>query len=464
MWQKLSLRARLNALMALVLLLGLVINNGRLLLEAAPRVRAEDQSVVRLARELIESMVIGLGEVPDPETKLSKIVDDLSRLRHITITREGDAAAPPPAETPDASPHAPAWFVAMVRPEQTSVSVPISVDGRAFGALQMTPHPDDEIFEIWDGLITQIEVGVAIGLIVLLTIMSVVGRALAPLQSLGDAMARIEAGRYDTRVTPGGSPELAAICDKLNHLAEALQGAVDDKDRLAERIVSLQDAERREIARELHDEFGPYLFALRAHASSLTRIANAPRPDLAALARHGGDILAQVNELQQFNRRVLKRLRPAGLDELGLPAALDALLRLWREAHPAVQVEIAVSPTLGEARDTTELTIYRIVQEALTNVFRHAGATRVEVTVEPIGRSPAGPPADAVLVRVKDDGGGLPPDHRLGLGLTGMRERVLALGGALSVGSSQGGVTVEAIVPWSARSEVRDIVPRHARS
>jgi two-component system sensor histidine kinase UhpB len=414
-------------------------------------VRAEDQSVVRLARELIETMVIGLGDVADPESRLNKIVADLNRLRHVNITREGDAyAKTAPVADPGAEPHAPAWFVALVRPDQPTVSVPISINGRSLGSLLITPHPDDEIFEIWDGLITQIEVGLAIAAILLATIMGVVGRALAPLQSLASAMTSIEAGGYETRVKPGGAPELAAICEKLNHLAGALGDAVAEKGRLAERIVSLQDAERREIARELHDEFGPYLFALRAHATSLLRLSNEAEPNLGVLRKHGDEILQQVNDLQQVNRRVLTRLRPVGLDELGLVAALGALLRLWREAHPAVAVEMVISPALGEAGETAELTIYRIVQEALTNVFRHAGATRIDVSVEPVNRRDAAAEGRSVLVRVSDDGGGLPPDHRLGLGLKGMRERVLALGGSVSVASTERGVTVEAVVPCNA--------------
>jgi len=217
--------------------------------------------------------------------------------------------------------------------------------------------------------------------------------------------------------------------------------------------VSLQDVERKEIARELHDEFGPYLFALRAHASALTRIADSSEQDMDSLRKHGVDIFEQVNALQQFNRRVLEKLRPAGLTELGLREALGALLRLWGESHPDVVIETAISPDLGERGETADLTIYRTIQEALTNVFRHAGATCVSVSIEPSELSETtGTSRSGAMVRVCDNGGGLRPDHRLGLGLTGMRERILALGGTLTVASGEGGVTVEALVPNDLRA------------
>ena len=153
--------------------------------------------------------------------------------------------------------------------------------------------------------------------------------------------------------------------------------------------------------------------------------------------------------MQQSNRRVLERLRPVGLAELGLRQALGALLRLWRESRPGVVVEAEISPDLGETGETVDLTIYRTVQEALTNAFRHANASHVNVSVEPVevdatvGRSGA-------RVRVSDDGCGLRADHKLGLGLTGMRERILALGGSLTVASGGSGVTVEAVIPRGA--------------
>ncbi len=452
MWQKLSLRARINLLLALVLTIGLAINIARLVLEAAPRVQAEDQSVIRLAREFVETLVAELNEAPDPDARLNQIVRDLSRLRHVSITRRDDAAGKT-ADRADENgdPRAPpAWFVALVHPEKTSVSVPISIHGKP-GSLVITSHPDDEMAEIWDGIVTQVEVGSAIAIALFLITMLVVGRALAPLQALSQAMTKIEAGLYDARVEPGGAPELAAICTKLNHLAATLGDAVEDKRQLAERAVSLQDMERKEIARELHDEFGPYLFALRAHAGALMRLSEFHEPDANALRKHGGAILEQVNALQQFNRRILEKLRPVGLAELGLREALGALLRLWGESHPDVTIDTRFSHSLDDAGETADLTIYRIVQEALTNVFRHAGATAVKVTIEP-AEQPTGMHGSrgCARVRISDNGRGLRPDHRLGLGLTGMRERILALGGTLSIASDDSGVTVEAIVPKGA--------------
>jgi two-component system sensor histidine kinase UhpB len=137
-----------------------------------------------------------------------------------------------------------------------------------------------------------------------------------------------------------------------------------------------------------------------------------------------------------------------------LREALDALLRLWREAHPDVVIETAIAPSLDETGETSDLTIYRVVQEALTNVFRHAGATRVNVTIEPLLKPSASRPgaAGSALVRVQDNGSGFASDSGPGFGLTGMRERVMALGGSVTVASTDGGVTVEAIVPNGVRS------------
>ncbi len=207
MWQRLSLRARLNTLLALVMVLGLVINIARLVLEAAPRVAAEDQSVVRLARGFVEPLVSDLNDASDPEARLDRIVEGLKQLRHVSITRELDSpgSGAPAASTSSGDngdpPQIPEWFVTLIHPEQTTVAVPIAANGRSLGSLVITSHPTDEIAEIWDGIVTQIEVGSAIAAALLLITMTVVNRALEPIKSLADAMSAIEAGHYDTRVS-----------------------------------------------------------------------------------------------------------------------------------------------------------------------------------------------------------------------------------------------------------------------
>lgn len=449
MWQRLSLRSRINLLLVLVLTLGLASNVARLILEGGPRVQAEDQSVTRLAREFVETIVGGLNEAADPELRLDQIIRELKRLRHVSVTRQTEDVAAGSIATRDDEDafSAPAWFIALVHPVRTSVSVPFSINGKA-AALVITSVPNDEIAEIWDGILTQLEIGSVVALVLFLVTMIVVSRALAPLESLSQALTKIESGGYNVHIKPNGAPELAAICSKVNHLAATLSEAIEEKRQLAERVISLQDLEREEIARELHDEFGPYLFALRVHAGALMRLARAPAPEADGVQKHGSAILEQVHELQQFTRRILERLRPVGLAELGLREALSALLRIWNESHPDVEIETTISHALSETGETAELTIYRIVQEALTNVFRHARATAVNVSIEPAER-PAGGQGnrDYALVRVRDNGRGLKPDQKFGLGLTGMRERILALGGTLSVACTDGGVTIEAMVP-----------------
>src|SRR5882757_8452188 len=146
MWQKLSLRARLNTILALVLMLGLAINIARLLLEAGPRVQAEDQSVVRLARGFIETLVAGLNETPDPDARLNRIIEDFNRLRHVSITRENQvveakAASAGRAGAGDDPNGPPALFVVLVHPERTSVSFPVTINGKS-GSLVITSHPN----------------------------------------------------------------------------------------------------------------------------------------------------------------------------------------------------------------------------------------------------------------------------------------------------------------------------------
>ena len=158
---------------------------------------------------------------------------------------------------------------------------------------------------------------------------------------------------------------------------------------------------------------------------------------------------AQVGELQGQNRRILADLRPAALEELGLAEALEALVAYWRRAAPKIAVSLDVDPFVDALGERASLMAYRFVQEAMTNAFRHAGATRIEASLKFETRTDAPNPRDPALaglvMRVADDGRGLNSEAEAGMGLAGMRDRVRLMGGSVSIElPPSGGVLVEA--------------------
>jgi len=210
---------------------------------------------------------------------------------------------------------------------------------------------------------------------------------------------------------------------------------------LAQRLIQVQESERRALARELHDELGQHSSAIRAEASFLLHGATTPGPQLRASAQR---IAASAETLHHLVRDMLKRLRPQTLDSLGLAAALQELCENWEE-----QTGIACGffPALGEVggEDARAMAVFRLVQEALTNVARHAQASQVRVSL----RESQG---DWLLV-VQDDGQGLhePPRTGSGLGLIGMHERVAALHGQIRLQVPAGqGLRIEVQLPHSA--------------
>jgi signal transduction histidine kinase len=203
--------------------------------------------------------------------------------------------------------------------------------------------------------------------------------------------------------------------------------------------VKLQEAERRGIARELHDSAGQALTAIRIHLQLMTDLLQSKVGDekLTDLARR---TTSMVDDTVEEIRRAVNQLGPAVLDDVGLEAAIR---RAGDDLHDTTSVEVQVNVELHAKLDASvESTCYRIVQESLTNVARHADASRVEISV--VGRG------DEVELVVRDDGKGFDPDTRKleSRGVIGMRERVELLGGDLRVDSAPGkGTTVSARLP-----------------
>jgi signal transduction histidine kinase len=227
-----------------------------------------------------------------------------------------------------------------------------------------------------------------------------------------------------------------------------LAASLESNQRLAAANVLIQEEERRALARELHDELGQYLNAIKVDAVCIRDAdrAGSSRPSETRLSVLS--IIDSVDHVQDTVREVVRKLRPPGLDELGLPAALENCVDSWRKRLPSVRFELDAPADCPRWDEAVNMTLYRVVQESLTNVAKHARATHVRISLAP---APPGEGIAPVVLRVSDDGvGDVGAGNADGLGLIGMRERIESLGGQLDTRANAGnGFILEARLPVS---------------
>ncbi len=230
----------------------------------------------------------------------------------------------------------------------------------------------------------------------------------------------------------------------------ALALALEENRRLAQEHVRIQEAERKHLARELHDQLGQYLNAIKLDAVS---IVEADALDATAVRRAARAVIASVDHVYGAVSDMIRRLRPVGLDELGLAAAIEHCVDQWRVRLPRTTFALSVNGEFEDLPEPLALTAYRLVQEGLTNVYRHADAGQVDIRLAREPPATLSSPA-VVLLSIADDGRGMLPGQRTtGFGLSGMRERVEMAGGSLALTSAPGhGVSLTARLPVRERA------------
>lgn len=239
----------------------------------------------------------------------------------------------------------------------------------------------------------------------------------------------------------GVSVDVTAIREAEQHSQDLLR----QNRLLTQQLFSLQESERRHLARELHDELGQWLTAIQAEAGAICSSSGAKsEPKILANAQAIG---RSAVEVQSVIRRMLRRLRPSLLDELGLTESLQELAIQWRQHHPKIVCDLELDDDLGDLPESLNITLYRLVQEALTNIANHAQASHVKVRLRRISGETSAP--EHLLLTVQDDGKGMDPKRPVkGLGMLGMRERVIASGGEFMSYSEPGqGLCIEIRLP-----------------
>jgi two-component system, NarL family, sensor histidine kinase UhpB len=256
-------------------------------------------------------------------------------------------------------------------------------------------------------------------------------------------LSDLEHQTYGVRLPRSKTRELAGIIDQFNALASALETARSENQHLNRRLITAQDDERRRTALELHDEVGPCLFGLKAYASSIASTTSAfPDETGKSLSECSREILAIAEHLQSINRSMLDRLRPMALGHVPLTEIFHQLVQERARQNPQISFNYSAGTLAPSYGDSIDLTIYRCIQEGLTNAIRHARARHVRVEVHHDNA------AGLIELTVQDDGHGMSADTPAGFGIRGMRERIEALGGHRHIASEPGqGTCIRIFIP-----------------
>lgn len=446
-----SLRLKVNLIVGAVMAL-LVLTGIGLQLHAVRRaVEEEIVATNRVTVQLLSRVSFEYG-LQDPES-LVRFFRQLGRVRANDITlasASGEVLYRSPPSPYKAGRAAPAWFTALVLPPASRQVLELPGQGQ----LTIEAEPSRAILDGWDELLRSATVAAAVLLLIQGMVFWAVGRATLPFARIVTALNRLEAGDFGVQLPRLAGREARAIGEAFNRMVGVLHEQMDNRQRayeaerqlrdareLAGLIEQQMDAERREIAKALHDEFAQSVTAIRSLARTL-QLRCAPDDDTGQRAARCID--EEAARLYDQMHGMIPRLAPSAPDSVGLGDALGELLQRTRAAHPEVRLELSLAPALHDASGPTAQALYRVVQEGVTNAVRHGGARSVRIEVGAVGDS------GAWLARVSDDGSGLPEGWRAEghFGLRWLADRAEALGGQLQVqAGAQGGTVLEARFP-----------------
>lgn len=425
-----SLRARVVALIGGVLLLSMLLGALVAGVETRVTLKAELAAGMDGAQQTVASALQDLPKSDHSTRDLRQLIATFDGNRHVRAALAGPDGRPMLAsrtETPDRP--APRWFRRLLGPDPAPVH--IAVPGATAGArVILSPTGELDVASAWREFLGVVAVLIGSAALGLTLVYLVIGAAFRPLRALSEQFARVGAGDYTGRVAEAGPTELLGLQRGFNRMAGELAATTERNRLLGDQLLTIQEEERAEIARDLHDDIGPNLFAVNLDAEMIIQLGEAGRH--AAIPEQVRAIQAGVRHIQRQVRELLARLRPTPLTELGLNAALRDLVGFWSQRRPDIAFHTELPDEMALAEAVKDVA-YRVVQEAVSNAVRHGQPHEVRIALRVVsGRR--------LTVSVADDGRGQGEASGAGggLGLVGMRERVAALGGDLSFGPTRG--------------------------
>ena len=434
-----SLSATLIRNISIVLILTLLLSGLLTYWHAATKVETEVDAALAIAERSVRKLVQEFAHDENPRLQLVRLVRVFDGNRHVRAT----LVEPEPIGARISSFAAPAeelpeWFYNLIAREPKVVRIDMPEGLARYGAIELETEQRGEVGEVWDDFVLRLAILTFFCGLVSTLIYITIGRALEPLPRLSAAFTRLGGGDYGVRVQEGGPTELARLCTGFNEMAARLAQMETRNRQLNEQLATVQEEERADLARDLHDEVSPFLFSVDVDASSIRQMTDDPDGPVASRA---DAIREAVAHMKKHVKSILGRLRPAVHLELGLSNAIETLVASWQLRNPDVTFNVDVTDRgCGQKLDTV---IHGIVREAVANAFKHGEPTEIDVEVTRNAD-------DDVCVVIRDDGGGLQPGSLTsGFGLIAMRERVAALGGTIDIRNREdrAGVAVNVQLP-----------------
>ena len=388
LWYDRPVRTQLLVAVGVINLLAAIFAGAVSILNTRTATRVEIEASLEVAQRFVAATMKDLAAQDRLGELNQQLPLQLKHLRHVRIMfmdpiGQLTVVSPQPSEVDGASKtQAPTWFARLVRPQLVGRAVRIVAIDHSTPVV-IVGEPADEIAEAWHDFSSLALVWLVLNALTLGILYVVLGRVLDPLAHLSRGMLSLEDGHYATRLGLPKVKELAVITERFNTLASALDTARDENSRLYRQLITVQEEERREIANELHDEAGPCLFGITANASSIQNFAD-QLPDgrpAEMISRRVGEILSITERLKLLNRALLKKLRPGPLGRVKLTELLDELVAGFQRRHPDTHISISFGKLADSYGEAIDLTLYRCIQEGITNAIRHgkAGALAIDL-------------------------------------------------------------------------------------
>jgi two-component system, NarL family, sensor histidine kinase UhpB len=429
-----TLRLKINLIVGALTLLFITAMMWLQLRSMRESVNEEVQAANRVAAQMLNRTAWRYAE--QGTSAMLAFLQGMGRVRSndiLLLDRQGQELYHSPASPYKAGRDAPAWFAALVSPPPALQAIDIPA-----GKLVVRANASRAVLDAWDDVTVLAGNALALLLVANAMVFWLVGRALRPFGQIVTALGQLQAGRFDAHLPPLAGLEAATIGAAFNRMVGELQRHIETERRAVRAELQLSDSrelsrwidqhierERRLIARELHDELGQSVTAMRSIALSIAQRVATLDAQAEAAARLIAD---EASRLYDAMHGIIPRLTPLVLDNFGLDAALGDLAERTRRSHHGVQVELQVELGGTALASDAALALYRAAQEGISNALRHGHAAHLRLAVR-------GTP-EAVTLELSDDGTGLPPDWSSRTGHYGLRwlaERVEALGGSFRI-------------------------------